>query len=399
MQYNIRHLLSALEIQRHGTVTEASEQVHLSQSALTQGISKLETQLENKLFERSNSGMYSTDIGELFLDRVQRAFAYLESFAQHLFEKDKHRRSAFIRNVTSRQLKALKEVSQYGSYTTAAAKMGLTQPTLGKTIKDLERLTQITLFTRIPTGVEPTWRARLLARYASLFFSELNQGMEEIQKFLGQRSGELRIGSLPLARSSIVPRAVTQLLAETSDMKVTILDGSYEALLHDLMHGHIDIIVGALRYPPPHEDVEQHCLLADPLSIVTRKDHPLEQALQQSSFCSQILTASWIAPRPDAPARAVFDGLFTDKGHAVPSDIIECSSMVVIRGLLMNSDRLALLPARQVEVEVDSGLLSVAPQPLAHSMRDIGYSVRKNWKPTPAHQRFVEVLSQIMKED
>ena len=60
MQFNIRHLLSALEIRECGTVTQASKQIHLSQSALTQAINKLESQLDIQLFERTNSGMFAT---------------------------------------------------------------------------------------------------------------------------------------------------------------------------------------------------------------------------------------------------------------------------------------------------------------------------------------------------
>ncbi len=72
--------------------------------------------------------------------------------------------------------------------------------------------------------------------------------------------------------------------------------------------------------------------------------------------------------------------------------MIECSSLVAIRSLLLDSDRVALLPARQVELEVEMGILAASPQPLEGTGRDIGITVRKNWQPTRLQKRFLALL-------
>lgn len=392
MNLNIRHLLSAIEIQRFGTVSDASKQIHLSQSALTQGINKLENQLNHRLFERASSGMYVTPAGQLFLDRLTRAFAYLENVAASIFDTDRSKRQAFIRNVTYRQLTTLVAVVELQNYTAAALKLGLTQPTLGKTMKDLELLCEQRLFHRAPSGVEPTWRARQLARFASLFFSEIAQGQVELDDYAGKQSGSVIIGSLPLARTSIIPDVVLALLEDYPDAHVSIIDGPYDEQLNALLHGQLDFIVGALRFPPPSEDIEQIKLFDDSLSLVARTGHPQQDWLSHPELTHQLASFQWIGPRQGTPARTAFTNLFTERGLPPPEDVIECSSLVAIRGLLLKSDRVAMLPARQVAVEVESGLLSVSPSPLPDTSREIGLTQRKNWKPTRVQAHCLRLL-------
>lgn len=394
MIFNIRHLLCSLEIQKLGTLSKASEYIHLSQSALTQAINKLEQQLGYPLFERSNSGMFTNDIGTIFLARLQRAFNHLNQLSLVLFDKE-HKRQAFVRSLTTKQLIALTTIVDTQNYTEAAIQLGLTQPTLGKTIKDLEFITQQKLFQRVPSGVEPTWRARQLAKTINLFFAEVAQGLDEIQAFVGLRSGSIKIGSLPLARTRIIPDLVLKLLSNFPNTKISIIDGSYHEQLNALLHGQVDVIVGALRYPAPTNEIEQIKLFEDSLSLVSRVDHPSKSLLQNTIEDIDLNKFTWIAPQHGTPTRAAFSTLFTAKGLAPPEDIIECSSLVAIRGLLLNSDRVSLLSARQVAEEVQAGLLAISDKPLLNTGRAIGYTLRKGWKPTNVQAKFIALLNEL----
>lgn len=387
---NIRHLHCALEIKKYCNLSEAARQVHLTQSALTQSIKKLEESIGWTLFTRSSSGMFVTPEGDVFLNRFGRAFSLLESFATTLFSADKHGRTSFLRGVTARQLDALVHIVELQSYTAASVKMGLSQPTLHRTIRDLETLCQQTLFNRSPTGVEATWRARQFSRIASLYFSELSQGLDEVAELNGEKLGNVRIGSLPLARSEIVPKAVLALLEEAPGANISIVDGPYEEQLHALLHGHIDILVGALRFPALSDDIEQIPLFDDYLSIVTGSHHPLAARCPLTTQDWQSL--KWIAAKEGTPARKAFGDLLQAICPDHAYEVIECSSLMAIRGLLINSDRAAILPARQVEIDVAAGLLAVNPTPLSDAPRQIGYTLRKNWHPTRLQKEFLDHL-------
>jgi LysR family transcriptional regulator of gallate degradation len=393
MHINTRHLLCALKIKECGTLSQAACQIHLTQSALTQGINKLEKELGYALFSRSHAGMQPTEVGELFLLRIERAFENLHEFVSILFVTDRAKRQTFIRSITSRQLTALIHVVELQSYTAAAQHLGLSQPTLHRTIKDLEQFCEQALLQRSPSGVEPTWRAKQLRRYASLFFAELQHGIDEMHEFNGQVNGSLRIGSLPLAITEIVPLAVLQLNDEFPEASISIVDGPYGEQFNSLLHGQLELIVGALRSPDP--DTVQRLLFKDQLSIVVKANHPL--ATRQTITTAELQQLDWVAPAKSTPARHVFSQIFVSRGLAPPSHVIECSSLVAVRGILLNSERAALLPARQVEVEVRSGLLVVCPMTLPDTDREIGLTMRKNWHPTKMQNRFLEIIQLLVK--
>ena len=392
MHLNIRHLLCALQIKKNGTLTQAANEIHLTQSALTQGINKLESSLQYTLFNRLHSGMTTTEVGEQFLTRAERAFTHLEEFSRIIFT-NKQKRLMFIRSVSTRQLNALISLLQHQSYTAAAQHLGLSQPTLHRSIKDLEQLCEQPLSIRSPAGNEPTWCAKQLYRLANLFFVELQQGIDEMNEFNGKMNGSIKIGSLPLALSSLIPHSVLLCNEEFPEANLSIIDGPYEEQLNRLRHGQIDIIVGALRFPVQHQDITQTKLFSDKLSIVVKADHPL--ANRKTISDEELLALDWVAPGKNTPARQMLSAIFTRRGLTPPSHIIECSSLVGVRGILLNSNRAALLPAIQVEVEVKSGMLHICPIELTDTDRDIGLAMRKNWHPTKMQARFLEIFTSV----
>ncbi|MBR9910153.1 MAG: LysR family transcriptional regulator [Gammaproteobacteria bacterium] len=387
---NLRHLIAALEVHRLGSVSHAARRVHLSQSAVTQGLAKLERELALTLFTRTPSGLFATEAGLIFLRRAERAVNWLKALDGVLGARQRDKPRHLHRLLTTTQLRALITVVEEGSYTLAANRLQLTQPTVHRAVRELESVCEQTFFQRSPAGVEPSWQARQVARYANLYFSELSQGLDEVSEHEGHMNGNLRVGSLPLARTRMVPHAVTLLLQEFPAARVSIIDGPYEEQLHSLLQGQLDVIVGALRHPTPSPDITQQLLFRDPLNVVVRAGHPL--ANKTAFTAAELQQLDWIAPRLNTPARDVFARLFENAGLNPPEHVIECSSLVATRGLLLESDRAALLPARQVEVEVARGLLVVNPQILTGTSRDIGLALRKQWLPTRVQTRFLELL-------
>ena len=52
-------------------MTKASEELHISQPAISQSIKKLEDQLGGTLFLRSNKGMELTEEGKMFMNMLK----------------------------------------------------------------------------------------------------------------------------------------------------------------------------------------------------------------------------------------------------------------------------------------------------------------------------------------
>jgi DNA-binding transcriptional LysR family regulator len=205
--------------------------------------------------------------------------------------------------------------------------------------------------------------------------------------------GRTVIGAMPLARSWLVPSAVLRFLETTPGHTVEILDGPYDTLLEALRRGEADVLVGALRHPAPVDVLQEH-LFDDPLAIVMRAGHPLATVANRKrpATAAQLARYAWVAPRTGSPLRAQYTALFQAAGLPVPIGAVECNSWVAARSLLLASDRLMLLSARQVHQELEAGLLAVLPHPAGEVTRDIGLTLRRGWRPTASQDSLLEEL-------
>ena len=165
---------------------------------------------------------------------------------------------------------------------------------------------------------------------------------------------------MPFARTKLLPDALNALSRERPRARVKVISAPYDGLLGRLRYGVIDFLVGALREPPPIDDIVQEPLFDDPLAVVARRGHPL--TLRETVSREDLIAYPWVVPAEETPTRAVFHRLFSADDFArMPGGMFETSSLVLLRGVLAGSDRLALLSARQAQYELDQGLLALAP--------------------------------------
>jgi LysR family transcriptional regulator of gallate degradation len=395
---NLRHLQAFLEVVALGGINAAALKMHLTQSAVTQAIAAVERHFGVSLFTRSSTGMHPTAAGAICADRIERALAQLREAMEDLGRSklDVREREQLFRHVTAAQLTSLIKLVEFRNFTHAARALGVSQPTIHRAARTLERSLGADLFEKTSYGVVPTREAEKLSQRAHRAFVEIFQAKADVDALRGQDSGTTVIGAMPLARSFLVPKALIQFTREHGEHAVSIMEGTYENLLAALQAGHADFLIGALRELRPSTDIIQEHLFDDPLSIVMRAQHPLAKRRKLSA--GDLTSYPWIAPRSSSPLRAHFESLFTKLGVASPRPPIECNSLVAARALLMESDHLMLSSINQVHYELQAGMLAALPHPAGKIVRGIGLTVRRDWRPTQAQARLLAILRETSKQ-
>ncbi|MES0880634.1 LysR family transcriptional regulator [Roseibium sp. SCP14] len=391
---NLKHLRVFLEVVKGRGVSVAAGVVNLSQPAITQAIAKLEAIFQQRLFDRRSKGMFATEAGELLRARGHRALELIGEGCALAFKKQARSGGPgsgnFDQLITSTQLRALLAVEHSGNFSLAARHIGISQPSLHRVARDLEVVTGLDLFVASRQGIDLTDAAKVLAQYSKLAYAELKHAFEEIDATRGVESTRIIVGSLPLARSRLLPQAINALTAAHPSVQISVVDGPYEDLLHGLRHGEIDLMIGALRFPRPIEDVEQKVLFSDRLGIFARAGHPL--AGRRSTEIDDLASFPWVVPRNGTPTRRQFEKLFREAGKEPVEQLVDTGSLILMRGVLRGSDRLALISVHQMRDDVDSGHVIRIPYNLPDIERPIGITTRTGWRPTPMHSRFAEYL-------
>ncbi len=391
---NIRHLRVLCEAARLRSVSLAAAQVHLSQPAATQAIARLEADLGVTLLARRREGLVPTPLGAVFLDRARRALSHLATGARLALRLAGSGRSAgpsgLETRVTAAQLRALVAIAGSGSFTIAARDLGLSQPTVHKAARTLEAVAGIRLFQSGAAGVDLTPAAQVLVQRVKLAYAEIRQGLDEIDAALSRESATFVLGSLPLARTHIVPRAVAEMIRTTPGLQIRVVDGRYPELLRSLREGEIDCLIGALRDPAPSDDVIEEALFDDPLAIVAGRGHPLAGRARVS--LEETLRYPWVAPPRQAPAgQYLYETLRIQDRAETPVRVVS-SSLVFLRGLLAEGEFLTLISRHQISHEEAAGTLVPLPVPLQGNRRPIGLTWRRDWRPTATQTRFIDLL-------
>lgn len=390
---NIRHLRALSAICRLGSVSAAAQAISLSQPAVTQGMARLEQQLGRIMFERRTDGMAATVAGATLRVRIDKAITHLASgFRSARGGAATGGFAETDRLVTMAQLRALIALADAGSYISASAATGLSQPSLHRAVRELETASGLTLFVRRGRGVAITDAGRTVVRAFRLARTELQTGLFEIAALDGPVVGRIAIGAMPLARAKIIPRAVARFRAAHPDVQIDIVDGPHSELIEQLRDGDLDFLIGALRFPDPGKDVEQRRLFDDHLSVAARAGHPLAGHDSQSPPIADMARFPWVIARSGTPMRRLWEKLFTDAGIEAPPAPVSCASVLTIRALLLEGDYLTLLSPDQIARDVESGLITMIGGPLPGTSRPIGVTVRTGWQPTKLHEAFLREI-------
>lgn len=390
---NIRHMSIFLETARTGSVSEAAELCHLSQPAATQAITRLELDVGAELLVRRRQRAALTNCGRLFAQRATKALSHLSDGAQAALREGRTktpRRRPIELSVTASQLRNLIAIANAGSFSVAAKSLGLSQPTVHRTARSLEAVVGVPFFIARTSGVRLTPSAEAFVLGVKLAQSEIRQSLEEIGRELGDERGTFVLGSLPLARTSIVPKAIHAMVSSVDGFQVRVVEGRYAELLRSLREGDLDCLIGALRYPAPAEDIDQEFLFQDALAIVAHPDHPLAGRALRS--LEDALSYSWIAPPKETPAgQYLFETLRIQDRPKTPVRVVS-SSMAILRGVLAEGPYLSVVSRHQIKVDEALGAITTLDIPLEGHMRDIGLTYRTGWQPTETQSKFIEFL-------
>lgn len=403
----LRQLRALLAVVECGSATEAAHSLHLSVSAVSRAVHQAETTLGLVLFERGARGMVATPAAALLVSRVARALAQLQAAQAALPALARRTQgrgarapaavSAMARNVTEAMLLALGAVADTGSEASAGQRLHLSQVAVHQQLHALEFLARVALFERSQRGTRLTEAGERLLLHAKLALAELRIGHDELAAFQGHTLGHLSVGALPMAGSVLLPQALSRLFLAAPEFIVTVADGTHAALMHQLRHGDIDLVVGPLRGAAAASDVVEHRLFTDRLLAVVRPGHPAlgGDGRRAVRGLRALRGTRWIGPLPGTPAQDAFDRVFAAAGLPVPAFSLQAHSTGVLVGVLAGSDAVALMSPWQVRTELDAGTLVALPLPLQGSERDIGVTLRRDGLPSAATRALLAELQAV----
>ena len=214
--------------------------------------------------------------------------------------------------MTLGQLECFLAIVREGSFTRAAQRMHLSQPTLSERVLELERELGKQLFSRSRRQVTLTEAGRVLEPYAARTMATVESATQAVTELDGLRHGSLVLGASTTPGIYVLPRLIGRFRARYPGIELTLQIANSRTIEERVRAGHLDLgvvgghVLGAgeqclaaglvdelvLIVPPRHEwarqkviGVKRFCdqpLLMREQGSATR--HVTERALQQAGL-------------------------------------------------------------------------------------------------------------------
>lgn len=380
-----------------GSALTAAGRLRISQPAVTYSLDRLEAELGVALLERRASGSFLTAQGRLFQGRTGRLFAQLlDAFREALAAGglDLGKSDTIAWKVRETQIRALIAIWHAGGFRAASRNLGVTEPSLQRPARELERLLRVTLYRRTPNGLDVNAVGAQLARRLQLALGEIWSGIDEIGAAHSSVRPSLRIAVLALSPRMMLAQAAGALLRAHPQHRIEVVEGSYEQHAKALRSGSIDLVFGALRSPPPGDDLVEGPLFEDPYVLVCRAGHPL--AVERFIRPAHLQAYDFVLPTPGLPRRDVLDSMLT-RWKISPRAVVETSCLATIVALLRTSDRISLLSRWHVDLDGWSDLRWLDSIAIEHPPRYVGFTSRRDWLPTSFQREFLNLMGQSVR--
>lgn len=289
-----------------------------------------------------------------------------------------------------RQLGYLLAISQEGSFTRAAARLKMSQPTLSNAITQLERRIGSTVLTRGRHGAQLTDAGRMLIRRAELIEIQMGRAVQDVLHHRAGNVGPLVVGVTPVAAADLVPRALARLRQEVPTAAVSIVEMVFREAMDALLKGTVDLAVGPVGVYPKVEGIEEERLATDPLSIIVRAGHPLSR--RRAASLRQLRDVQWVLPNEQGAFQRQLEALFVTAGLGWPMGAVLTNSMTAMKAIVIHGDGVAIMPPHLVALERRVGLLHCIRLVEAGANRALGLSRAQGRELSPVAQRFAEII-------
>lgn len=177
-----------------------------------------------------------------------------------------------------KQLNAFIAIADLKSFSAAASKTGLSQPTLSRLLKQLETDMGVELIDRYHRPLHLTEAGAFFYDKISTILTEIDTVTSMTQR-LSAPSAALNIGFVPSVLYGLLPEVIAKLKQSHPDIEVNLKDISSYQQIDALKSGDIDIGFGRFAHQDPW--IQQILLRHERYLVALPKAHPLADSDEQ----------------------------------------------------------------------------------------------------------------------
>ncbi|MHA3976683.1 LysR substrate-binding domain-containing protein [Halovulum sp. GXIMD14794] len=281
-------------------------------------------------------------------------------------------------------------IAEVESVSEAAEHLGLTQPAMSKTLRELEEILGRQLFDRAGRRLHLNAEGRIYQGHASAALLELMRGQSRIR---GNTTGSrLKVGVLPTAASDLFPRAALKYRAENPKARLSVMTGPNWLLFDMLREGRLDMVVGRMPETEALSGLTFQQLYVEDVVLVVRPGHPLTRTVRPAA---QIADYPLVLPPGGAVIRKTVLRYLESIGLPEAEGAFETVSLTFGRKVVQESDMVWFISRGVVADELSNGTLVDIPLVSKLLAGPVGISQKESVPPSLERAALIAALRDV----
>ena len=282
------------------------------------------------------------------------------------------------------QLRYFCAVAETGSFTRAAEREQVAQPSLSQQIMKLEVELGVRLFDRLGRAVRLTDMGQVFLPRARAILSEMRAAKEEVAEKQSTVSGPVCVGVIPTIAPYFLPARIAQFSRQYPEASITVVEDVTVHLMDQLRAGLIDLAIIAL--PARGHDLDAFPLLTERLFAILPKGHRL--ARRRTLRMKELREEPFLLLRDDHCFRDTSIEV-CKRARLSPQIVFESGQFSSIMGMVGAGMGISIVPEMAVEAKPDYSSVLIADE---RASRTIGVAAVKGHFLSRVPRAFLEHL-------
>jgi DNA-binding transcriptional LysR family regulator len=300
--------------------------------------------------------------------------------------------NAVVSRLKLRQLRLLRVIRQHRTVNRAAAAMGLSQPAISKSLREVENVFSTQLFERTSRGLVPTAAGEAVLAYAERWLAEVDSAARTLAAIDLGRRGRVRLGFTHYVPQALQSAAISHMLDSEHPMAMLTREGTTDELVKAILDRELDAAIGR-SFDGASPEIEQHSLYQqEPCLIVSAKS--VKRLSRGALDWARLAQLHWVLPPPNTPMRRTYNTIFVGAGVQPPAPIVETLSLRSVETVLrVDSNAVTILPTDVAADFVDAGHGARLPYELSWSLPPVTFFTLRQSVADPAMTALRDALS------
>jgi LysR family hydrogen peroxide-inducible transcriptional activator len=252
------------------------------------------------------------------------------------------------------QLRYFVAVAEEGSFSHAAEREHVSQPSLSQQIQKLEAELNQQLFDRLPRAVVLTAAGRSLLVYARQILTSLADASRAVAALEQEVAGRLSVGAVPSVALYVLPRLIREFQQRYPKVTFEVFEDTTDKLGHRLEDGTLDVVLASSGDEPP--TLERHSLGKEPLLLLVPEKHRLarKKTIKWSDLAGEKFL---LLHEVHSLAKKVRQLLAANRLN--PEVVLQGAQLVTIASMVAAGLGVTVIPQMMVESEFTRGCVAV----------------------------------------